>query len=244
MTMITQVKSQNLSPQGIAEYEDKLSDVTEIIELDLVKTKLKEVEAQYKKNPNELNKVRLGLIYHETALNLTFFYKTKEYAGYAQKSYDILNELFIDKNTTPELLIFIRTYQASSLSLIAGETMKLRLVGKAFDIFKEVVNDYSDISPRPEFMRGSVAENLPWIFWRKKRFAKKDFQSVIEKQEKNKNYADSRVMSFSYWAWANAHKAKKYREKAIIYLNKAIELDPNYESGRKRAEELKSEFLK
>lgn len=122
--------------------------------------------------------------------------------------------------------------------------MKLSLVGKAFDIFKEVVNDYSSISPRPEFMRGSVAENLPGIFWRKKRFAKKDFQSIIENQEKNKNYADSRVMSFSYWAWANAHKEKKHREQAIIYLNKAIELDPNYESGRKKAEELKLEFLK
>ena len=49
-------------------------------------------------------------------------------------------------------------------------------------------------------------------------------------------------MSFSYWAWARANSGKKYRQQAITYLNKAIEIDPNYNAGRKRAEELKEKY--
>lgn len=88
-------------------------------------------------------------------------------------------------------------------------------------------------------MRGSVAENLPWIFFGKRRYAKKDFKSIIEKYEKNRDYANAKVMSFTYWAWAKQHQGKKYREQALQYLDKAIELDPDYKAGRKRAEELK-----
>jgi hypothetical protein len=46
-------------------------------------------------------------------------------------------------------------------------------------------------------------------------------------------------MSFTYWAWANQRKGKKYRTQALSYLLKAIELDPDYKAGRKRAEALK-----
>ena len=78
--------------------------------------------------------------------------------------------------------------------------------------------------------------------WRKTKFAKTDFESIIQKQEKNSDYADFRIMSFSYWDWARAFNKKKYRQQAIKYLNKAIEIDPNYKAGRKRAEELKEQY--
>lgn len=242
MTTITKVSAQQLDQLKIAAYEDSLDDVMEIIDQDLVKVKLKEVTTAYEQNPNELNKVRLGLIYHEIALNLTFFYNTKEYAGYAQKSFDVLTELSQDTSTTPELLVFIESYRGSALSLVVGETKKLSLLSDAFKIFKTAIDQFGDISPRPEFMRGSVAENLPKIFWRKKKYAKIDFESIIQKQKKNKSYADFKIMSFSYWAWARANNKMKHRKQAIAYLDKAIALDPNYLGGRQRAEELKKEY--
>ncbi len=46
-------------------------------------------------------------------------------------------------------------------------------------------------------------------------------------------------MSFTYWAWAKQHQSKKYRSQALQYLDKAINLDPNYKAGRAKAEKLK-----
>jgi hypothetical protein len=39
------------------------------------------------------------------------------------------------------------------------------------------------------------------------------------------------------------HQSKKYRNISILYLDKAIALDPNYIAGRKRAEELKKKWM-
>ncbi len=68
--------------------EHQLDDVMEMVDTIELKTTLKEVEHQFHQNPSELNKVRLGIIYHETALNLSFFSKT-EYKGYAKRSYGL-----------------------------------------------------------------------------------------------------------------------------------------------------------
>jgi len=239
MATVYKSNAQHLDLKKIENYEIILNDVMEIISNDSVIKKLKEVENDFNRNPNELNSIRLGLIYHETALNLTFFDKTEKYAGYAKKSYDLLTELVQNEKTTPELFIYIQSYRASALSLMSGETKKLKLLREAFQLFQETIEKYSSVSPRPEFMRGSVAENLPFFMWNKRKYAKIDFESIIKKQEENSNYADFRIMSFTYWGWARAHKNKKYSKKAIEYLNKAIEIDPDYKAGRKRAEELK-----
>lgn len=49
-------------------------------------------------------------------------------------------------------------------------------------------------------------------------------------------------MSFTYWAWSNQRQGKKYRTQELSYLEKAIELDPNYKAGRAKAEQLKSKL--
>jgi hypothetical protein len=67
-------------------------------------------------------------------------------------------------------------------------------------------------------------------------------QSIIYKQENNNEYANSKIMSFVYWAWANQHQSKKYRKQSLAYLDRAIALDPHYLGGGKRAEELKNRF--
>jgi len=84
MTFTQSLPAQQLSFSKVKAFEHQLDDVMEIIDTTELKVKLKEVEFQFQQAPNQLNQVRLGLIYHETALNLSFFSKTA-YKGYAQK---------------------------------------------------------------------------------------------------------------------------------------------------------------
>lgn len=235
--------SQKLDLKTFKTIEEKLDDVMELIDPGIIKHKLVQVENEFENDPGEINKTRLGLIYHEVALNLSFFSKT-EYKGYAKKSFDLLTELFDSDKTTKELMPFVASYRASALSLIVAETKKMKLLGQSFDLFADAIKEYSDSSPLPEFMRGSVAENLPWFFFSKRRFARKDFQSIIYKYESNPDYANWKVVSFTYWAWAKQHQGNKYRKQALEYLDKAIKLDAEYKAGRKRAEELKNKLMK
>ncbi len=219
-------------------FEHLLDDVMELIDTTELKIKLKAAEENYQQNPDEINKARLGIIYHETALNLSFFSKT-EFKGYAKKSFDMLSEMFNSPNTSKELMPFIASFRASALSLVGAETKKLHFIGEAFTLFNDAVNKYAAVSFLPEYLRGSVAENLPWFFFSKIKSAKQDFQNIINRQDKNKEYANWKIMSFTYWAWAKQRQGKKYRTQALAYLDKAIALDPHYKAGRKKAEELK-----
>ena len=221
--------------------EHQLDDVMELIDTSEIKIKLHQTEINYQQQPSEINQLRLGIIYHETALNLSFLSKTT-YKGYAQKSFDTLSALFYAPNTTKAFMPFIAAYRASALSLVAAETQKLKLLGNAFALLNESVQTYGSVSPLPEFLRGSVAENLPWYFFSKRKFAKQDFQSIIDHQTQNPAFANWKIMSFTYWAWANQHQGKKYRIQSLEYLDKAIALDPGYKAGRQRAEALKDKL--
>jgi len=245
MTRLNSVtaQTQNVDFLKVKAFEHQLDDVMELIDTTELKTKLKEVEENYKQNPNEINKARLGIIYHETALNLSFFSKT-EFKGYAKKSFDTLSSLFNSANTSIELFPFIASYRASALSLVGAETKKLKLLGEAFTLFNDAIKNYATVSYLPEFLRGSVAENLPWFFFTKRKFAKQDFQSIIDKQNKNGEYANWKIMSFTYWACAKQRQSKKYRTQSLAYLEKAISLDQNYKAGRTKAEELKTAMTK
>ncbi len=233
--------AQPLQLAAVRTYERQLLDVTEIIDTTYLKNKLVTVESEARHNPNELAKVRLGIIYHEVTLNLAFLTK-KGYRGYAQKSFDLLTELANDTRTTPEAMPVIQAYRASALALVGAETKKTSLLGQSFALFSEAVSTYAAVSAAPEFLRGSVAENLPWFFFGKRKAASHDFESIIDKQRQHPDYADAKIMSFTYWAWANQHQAKKRRQQALTYLDQSIALDPNYQSGRKRAEALEAKW--
>jgi hypothetical protein len=243
MTLTKSLTAQQLDFTKVKIYEHHLEDVMEIIDTTELKAKLKDVEKEFQLAPTEINKVRIGIIYHETALNLGFLAKTN-FKGYSKKSYDVLSELYLDTKTTKELLPFITSYRASALSLLGGETMKLGLVGDAFKLFDESIKKYGIVSYSPEFLRGSVAENLPWFFFSKRKFAKIDMQSIIDKQIVNNEFANWKIMSFVYWAWANQRQSGKNKAQSLVYLDKAIALDPNYKAGRQRAEELKIKMTK
>lgn len=229
-------QSSSLHRSDVKTMEHQLDDVMELIDTAVLKRKLNDVENTYATTPVTINKARLGILYHEAALN---FRADIAYKDYSKKSYDILTEVMNAPGVPEELLPFVASYRASALSLMSGETKKLSLLGDAFDLFDDAVKKYADVCYAPEFMRGSVAENLPWILFRKKRFAKRDFQSIIDKQVKDPDFANWKIMSFTYWAWAKQF-GNKYRAQAFRYLDKAIELDPNYQAGRERAEALKA----
>lgn len=244
MTTLKDVNPQTQSSGfSTAEAEHQLEDVMELIDTAEIKVKLKEVEENYQQDPNEINKVRLGIIHHETALNLSFFSKTA-FKGYAKKSFDTLSELFNSSDTSKELLPVIASYRASALSLVAAETKKLKLINEAFILFHDAIENYASVSHLPEFLRGSVSENLPWFFFKQKKFAKLDFQSIIDKHEKDGSYANWKIMSFTYWAWAKQRQDKKHRAQALCYLDKAIALDPNSKAARQKAADLKAKMLR
>lgn len=243
MIMAYPIGAQQLDPVKVKEYELQLHDVMEITDTSALKLKLKNAEYICKINPDEIASIRLGILYHEAALNFTFL-SNSTHKGFAAKSYNILNDIFLLKNTSAEVMPFVSAYRASALSLMSAETKNLKMLGEAFRQFKHAVEMYGEISYCPEFMRGSVSENLPWFFFTKRKFAKRDFASIIEKYAGNKNFANPKIMSFTYWAWAHQHQSPRFREQALQYLNLAIKYDPDYQGGRKKAEELKKALLK
>ena len=243
MVLTNNLTAQQLDFHKVKDIEHQLDGIMELIDTAAIKIKLKEVETLYDQDPSELNKLKLGIIYHETALNLSFVPES-QYTGYAQKSFDILSELFNQESLNQEEKLFVASYRASALSLVGAEKRKLKLVGQAFDLLEDAVNKYSDVSYLPEFLRASIAENLPWFCFKKRKFAKRDMQSIIDKQTENSEYADGKIMSFTYWAWANQHQGRKNRKQALEYLNKAIDLDPEYKAGRQKAEDLKNKLSK
>ena len=219
MTAMNSVNAQQVDFSKVKIFEHQLDDVMELIDTAQLKSKLEEIEKDYSLNKTVINKTRLGIIYHEKALNLSFF-ATTAYKGYAQKSFETLSELFNSPNIPKELMPFIASYRASALSLVGAETKKLKLLGKAFILFNDAVEKYSNVSYLPEFLRGSVAENLPWFFFAKRRYAKQDFQSIISKQGNNTDYANWKIMSFTYWAWAKQHQSKKTKIEPCNILTK------------------------
>ena len=233
-----QICKLNFSKVKAAEYQ--LNDVIELIDITVIKYKLHEIENDWNRAPIEINKIKIGIIYHEIAVNLDFLDKTK-FKGYAEKSYHVLTNLSLDPNTTQEFLPFITSYRASALSLFAIETMRIGLIRDAFKLFEDSILQYSNVSYAPEFLRGSAAENLPWFFLSKKKFAKIDMQSLIDKQNDNKEFANNKIMSIVYWARANQNK--KNKSQALKYLDIAIALDPNYQAGRIKAEDLIDKLL-
>lgn len=222
-------------------FESQLEDVMEITDVELLKRRVVEVEREHALSTTELNRARLGIVYHEAALN-AFLVPELDYEDHAERSFRLLDSLYQSPETTEELMPFVASYRASAMALWAGQSRNLKLLSKAFKGFGEAVEKYAEVSYCPEFMRGSVAENLPKILFSKRKYAKLDMQSIIEKQERNAGYAPAKIMSFTYWAWANQRQGKKHREEALAYLDRAIALDPEYEGGRKRAEELKAKL--
>ena len=242
MASSQQLQAQNIQHNDLQAAEKALEDVMEIIDTSYLRSKWQAVEADFAENPGALQRIRLGILYHELTLNFSFLHKTLP-KGYAQRSYDLLDAAYNDSSPLPGFMPFVAAYRASALSLVGAETGKLRPLHAAFEAFAAAEAAYGAACYAPAFLRGSVAENLPSIFYKKRRFAKVDFENIIARQQSQADYAPAKIMSFTYWAWANQHQGKKHRQQALDYLERAIALDPNYVGGRERAETLRAKLL-
>jgi hypothetical protein len=236
------ITAQPLTRNNVTLAGLQLEDVMEIIDTTGLRDRVSAAEKTAAESKTLLPRIRLGILYHEAALNFSFLSKTKD-KGWAAKSYLLLDSIF-STDTVSAFRPYTASYRASAYALLAGENGSLKQLTQAFSLFEIAVKQYADVCALPEFLRGSVAENLPGWMFRKHRFAKIDFNSIISKYEADKTYATPALMSFSYWAWANQHQGKKHRAQALRYLNLAIELDATGKAGKKRALELKAKLEK
>lgn len=233
---------QNVSFKSVKLIESHLEDVMELISIEDAEKKLNEIEAEYEMFPDQLNMARLGIVYHENALNLASINKGNS-DGYATKSFTILHELFTSEDIFVELLPFIAGYHASARALMGSEKTKPGYINESFKLFESAVSNYGEVCFCPEFLRAGISDKLPWFFFNRKRHAKQDYESIITRQQLKLNYAPTRIMSFSYFGWAKQSQSKKDRARTLEYLEKSIQLDPKYKAARKRAEELKNKLL-
>lgn len=75
MTISTNAHGQQPDFGEVKAMEQQLDDVMEIIDTTALKIKLQEVERDSGQDSSYLPKLRQGIIYHETALNLSFLEK-------------------------------------------------------------------------------------------------------------------------------------------------------------------------
>jgi hypothetical protein len=242
MLTASTIAAENLTRNSVALAGTQLEDVMEIIDTTGLRDRVSAAEKFASESATLVSRIRLGILYHEAALNFSFI-STKKEKGWAAKSYLLLDSIY-KADTSSAFRPYTAAYRASAYALLAGESGSLKQLTEAFSLFEIAVKQYADVCALPEFLRGSVAENLPGWMYRKHRFAKIDFESIISKYEADKMYATPALMSFSYWAWANQHQKKKHRAKAVQYLNLAIELDAAGKAGKKRALELKAKLEK
>ena len=70
-------------------------------------------------------------------------------------------QFYQNVNQPPEaseaLQPFMLSYKASAMALVAGETFKLSLIGKSFQLFETAIQKYGAIHYLPEFMRGECS---------------------------------------------------------------------------------------
>lgn len=234
--------AQTISRSSVAEAAQQLDDVMEITDTVNLRNRIAAAQQLAAASSDMVTRLRLGILYHEAALNFTLLAKTGD-KGLAAKSYSLLDSLAQKADPANAFLPIIVSYRASALALIAGETGSLKQLGMAFDLFEIAVKQYAPVSALPEFLRGSVAENLPKWMFRKHRFARIDMNQLIQKYEADSSYATPKLMSFVYWAWANQHQKAKYRTEALRCLDKAIALDKTGKAGKQRAEALKAKLL-
>ena len=216
-------------------------DCSELTDRKEILNKLSIAEAVHITELQDVNTmIKIGLIYHEVALNLNRFAPKKDRrTGYAEKSFQVLSKLVAKPILSKEIQIWILTYQASSLALLSGEKGSLILLSRAFSLFEIAIAKYDQESYLPRFLRASVSENLPWLFWRKRKFAKLDLDNLVKRIEDNPSAIPDKIKSFIYWAWANQFKNKINKRQVVKkHLRESIRLDPEKKAGFLNAEKL------
>jgi len=233
---ITIIQAQIPQKEAISQLED----IMDISDLDRITSLLLEQRNITKLTPNTINKVRLGILYHDVALKSLSRNKA-ERRYYTEEAYRMLTNLSNDLKIEEELKPFVKAYQASVLALLGAERNNSQLVNQAFGLFEQAMQQYGHFCYAPQYLRARVAEQLPRSFG-KRRMARKDYSELIDRYGLDCRFATYKSMSYVYWAWAKLHNNKKNKKQLIRYLEQSIKLDRTGEAAGARAKLLLEEL--
>jgi hypothetical protein len=206
---------------------DKLEQYTEVLDTAKLSQNLEYFE--YKQDGDALDQIALGITYHEICVVHYILGKDKSYAHYAEKA---LRTLVDAKKTSPvDAYPILDTYINSSRSLVASTKNNLVELIRVIRIYNGLVRKYGSISYYPEFLEGSLLENLPNILGGHTK-AKKLFESIIAKHESDPAYASDKIVSFCYLSLG---KLEKNSTRKKDYFQKSIAIDADKQGGANQA---------
>lgn len=182
-----------------------------------------------------LSALRLGIYYH----NLSLHGAEKGYRGYAEKAAEVLSKLYHHPALPEELLPISGAYLGSSLALAGGEAInpltKIKRVKDGLKYLDAVVKKYGKDSYYPLLLRGNVGMALPSFFKREKT-AVEDFLRLEEWHHGEPERIPDGIMPSVFLHLGNYYKKEKRIEEAVIYWEKAYQLDPAGEVGAQAKE--------
>ncbi len=222
-------------------FEDHLHDAMMLTDITELTLRIDEAKEFFMLNPGEINKARLGVVYHQAALYLPATFKASTQA-WAKQSLDILSDIVHAPHASKELLPIVTSYRASALAALAVSAQRRSLLAEAYQQFSLAVESYAQVSALPEFLRGGSASNLPIFYFRKRKFAQEDFRSIIRKEETSPGYASASILSYSYLALANQRRCQQSKKERVLLLSRSIAQDPDGKAAAKEAAVLKAKL--
>lgn len=215
--------------QTIASVQD-LESYTEILSKDTLRSNVQELENI--DQPDVLQQIALGLTYHELCVLHFMLGKDKRYAPYAARALGVLTSA---RPAAPEWsLPMLDSYINSSQSLVAATKNNLIDLIRVIRKYDELIDQYGATSYHPEFLQGSLLENLPNVFGAHAK-AKKRFESVITKYTSDPSYTAPKIVSFCYLSLGKLSKDQKTK---IDYLGKSVETDTAGDGGSAQAKQI------
>lgn len=218
---------------------EQLDDIIELNNVKQIESKIVLESKAIEDDASTLHRLRLGILHHQAATTSAQIDKTT--LTHAEKSYTILTILRNDRNTPSELRPIVEAYHASSLAILGYHHKNSELIHQAFFFLDQAVNDYDKTCFVPRYLRAKIAQHLP-KYYAKRTLAKRDLDMLIDRFSANNNFTSAKIMSYVYCYWAELHQNNKQRNKALHYLEQAIDLDPNDEAAGPLAKNLLARY--
>lgn len=182
-----------------------------------------------------LSAIRLGILYH----NLSLHGAEEGYRGYAEKAADLLSKLYQHPDLPEELRPISGAYLGSSLAVAGGEALnpltKMKRVKDGLKYLDMVIKKYGKDSYYPLLLRANVGMALPSFFKREKT-AVEDFLRLEEWYHREPGRIPDGIMPAVFLHLGNYYKKEKRIKDAIIYWQRAYQLDPAGEVGAQAKE--------
>jgi tetratricopeptide (TPR) repeat protein len=212
------------------------SDLKEILnEITSIENKLKENNLE--KSEEMIAQVKLGILYHNVALNDG---AKRGYKKYAQKSFETMKLINGNDGLSNVIKVYTLTFMGSSRAMMGDEDLnpinKINYVKEGIAYLDDAVKRFDRHTWVPRFYRANVCFSLP-DFFEKSAAAKDDYDKLINKKRNNDNAIPDEIMAIVYLNRGKLYKKDTDIEKAIEMWKKALETAED-EDVKNEAEEL------